>query len=153
MKAQLRRYKRYNNTDKNNEADRSITSQLYGGDNEHRLKQEIMLGIGGMAALKELGISKEVYHCNEGHAAFLNVQRLIDYIRTGLSFNEAMEITELHTKKTVFTAHYKDYRIFENTIEHAIDTMTASGISAKALKHCDDEKIVYTITIDKMVKR
>lgn len=70
-----------------------------------------------------------------------------------VSFNEAMEITELHTKKTVFTAHYKDYRIFENTIEHAIDTMTASGISAKALKHCDDEKIVYTITIDKMVKR
>ena len=70
-----------------------------------------------------------------------------------VSFNEAMEITELHTKKTVFTAHYKDYRIFENTIEHAIDTMTASGISAKALKNCDDEKIVYTITIDKMVKR
>ena len=89
-------------TDLNNEADRSITSQLYGGDNEHRLKQEIMLGIGGMAALKELGLSKEVYHCNEGHAAFLNVQRLIDYIKTGLSFNEAMELVRV---SGLFTTH------------------------------------------------
>lgn len=70
-----------------------------------------------------------------------------------ISFNEAMEITDLHTKKTVFTAHFKDYRVFENTIEHAIDTMTASGISASVQKNCDDEKIIYTITIDKMVKR
>ena len=89
-------------TDLNNEADRSITSQLYGGDNEHRLKQEIMLGIGGMAALKELGLSKEIYHCNEGHAAFLNVQRLIDYIKTGLSFNEAMELVRV---SGLFTTH------------------------------------------------
>jgi starch phosphorylase len=89
-------------TDLNNEADRSLTSQLYGGDNEHRLKQEIMLGIGGIAALKKLGVEKEIYHCNEGHAAFLNVQRLIDYLRQGLSFNEAMELVRV---SGLFTTH------------------------------------------------
>ncbi len=90
-------------TELNSEFDRTITYQLYGGDNEHRLKQEIMLGIGGMAALKQLGIEKEVYHCNEGHAAFLNVQRLIDLMREkGLSFNEALEIVRV---SGLFTTH------------------------------------------------
>lgn len=90
-------------TEKNSEADRTITYQLYGGDNEHRLKQEIMLGIGGIAALKCLGVEKEVYHCNEGHAAFLNVQRLIDLIKDkGLTFNEAMEIVRV---SGLFTTH------------------------------------------------
>ena len=89
-------------TEKNSEADRTITHQLYGGDNEHRLKQEIMLGIGGMAALKALGVEKQIYHCNEGHAAFLNVQRLIDLVQKGLSFNEAMEIVRV---SGLFTTH------------------------------------------------
>ena len=89
-------------TELNNEADRALTSQLYGGDNEHRLKQEIMLGIGGIAALKKLGVEKEIYHCNEGHAAFLNVQRLIDYLQQGLSFNEAMEMVRV---SGLFTTH------------------------------------------------
>ncbi len=86
----------------NSEEDRSLTSQLYGGDNEHRLKQEILLGIGGIAALKKLGVEKEIYHCNEGHAAFLNVQRLMDYMATGLSFNEAMELVRV---SGLFTTH------------------------------------------------
>ncbi|MBP5318996.1 MAG: alpha-glucan family phosphorylase [Paludibacteraceae bacterium] len=87
----------------NNEGDRTITYQLYGGDNEHRLKQEIMLGIGGIAALKKLGIEKDVYHCNEGHAAFLNVQRLIDLMKNqGLSFNEAKEVVRA---SGLFTTH------------------------------------------------
>ncbi len=90
-------------TELNNELDRAITHQLYGGDNEHRLKQEIMLGIGGIAALKQLGIEKEVYHCNEGHAAFLNVQRLIDLMQDkNLSFNEAKEVVRV---STLFTTH------------------------------------------------
>ena len=53
----------------NSEFDRPITHQLYGGDWENRLKQEILLGIGGILTLKALGIKKDVYHCNEGHAA------------------------------------------------------------------------------------
>lgn len=62
--------------DMNSEFDRPITHALYGGDWENRLKQEILLGIGGVLTLKKLGITKDVYHCNEGHAALCNVQRL-----------------------------------------------------------------------------
>lgn len=87
----------------NSEFDRSITHQLYGGDWENRLKQEIMLGIGGMLALKKLGIQKEVYHCNEGHAALINIQRLVDYIAMGLSHNEALEMVRSSSLYTVHT--------------------------------------------------
>jgi starch phosphorylase len=60
----------------NSEYDRSITYQLYGGDWENRLKQEYLLGIGGMITLKHLGIEKQVYHCNEGHAALIKCTTL-----------------------------------------------------------------------------
>ena len=76
----------------NSEFDRPITHALYGGDWENRLKQEILLGIGGMLTLKKLGIQKDIYHCNEGHAALCNLQRLIDYIHEGLTFNQAIEL-------------------------------------------------------------
>ena len=89
--------------DMNSEYDRSITHQLYGGDWEHRLKQEIMLGIGGMLALKKLGIEKQVYHCNEGHAALINVQRLVDNIDSGLTFNQALEVVRASSLYTVHT--------------------------------------------------
>ena len=78
--------------DMNSEFDKPITHALYGGDWENRLKQEILLGIGGMILLKELGIKKDIYHCNEGHAALCNLQRLCDYIEEGLTFNQAMEL-------------------------------------------------------------
>ena len=71
----------------NSEFDRPITHSLYGGDWENRLKQEILLGIGGILTLKKLGIKKDIYHCNEGHAALCNLQRLCDYVEGGLSFN------------------------------------------------------------------
>ena len=87
----------------NSEYDRPITHQLYGGDWENRLKQEILLGIGGMLMLKKLGIKKDVYHCNEGHAALCNVQRLCDYVESGLTFNEAMEVVRSSSLYTVHT--------------------------------------------------
>ena len=87
----------------NSEFDRSITHQLYGGDWENRLKQEILLGIGGMLMLKKLGIKKDIYHCNEGHAALCNVQRLCDYVESGLTFNEAMEVVRSSSLYTVHT--------------------------------------------------
>ena len=88
----------------NSEYDRSITHSLYGGDWENRLKQEILLGIGGMLTLKKLGIKKEIYHCNEGHAALLNLQRLCDYIEEDhLSFNQAMELVRASGLYTVHT--------------------------------------------------
>jgi starch phosphorylase len=76
----------------NSEFDKPITHALYGGDWENRLKQEILLGIGGMLTLKKLGIKKDIYHCNEGHAALCNLQRLCDYIQNGLTFNQALEL-------------------------------------------------------------
>ena len=87
----------------NSEFDKPITHSLYGGDWENRLKQEILLGIGGMLTLKKLGIKKQIYHCNEGHAALCNLQRLCDYVREGMSFNQAMELVRASSLYTVHT--------------------------------------------------
>ena len=89
--------------DMNSDFDRPITHALYGGDWENRLKQEILLGIGGVLLLKKLGIKRDIYHCNEGHAALCNVQRLVDYVQSGLSFNEAMELVRASSLYTVHT--------------------------------------------------
>ena len=88
----------------NSEWDRSITHQLYGGDWENRMKQEYLLGIGGIIMLNKLGIKKQIYHCNEGHAALINAQRLVDYIqKEGLSFNQALEVVRASSLYTVHT--------------------------------------------------
>jgi starch phosphorylase len=88
----------------NSEWDRSITHQLYGGDWENRMKQEYMLGVGGILLLNKLGIKAQVYHCNEGHAALINAQRLVDYIRDDkLEFNEALEVVRASSLYTVHT--------------------------------------------------
>mgnify|MGYP003292376620 CR=1 FL=1 len=90
--------------DKNSEYDRSITHQLYGGDWENRMKQEYMLGIGGVLLLNKLGIQHDTYHCNEGHAALINVERLNYYInQKGLSFQEAFEVVRASSLYTVHT--------------------------------------------------
>ena len=87
----------------NSEFDRPITSQLYGGDWENRLKQEILLGIGGMITLETLGIKKDIYHCNEGHAALCNLYRLTQYVKQGMTFNQAMEVVRASALYTVHT--------------------------------------------------
>ncbi len=87
----------------NSEFDRTITHTLYGGDWENRLKQEYLLGIGGMLMLQKLGIKSDIYHCNEGHAALCNVQRLVDYVESGLSFNESLELVRASSLYTVHT--------------------------------------------------
>ena len=87
----------------NSDFDKPITHSLYGGDWENRLKQEILLGIGGMLLLKKLGIKKDIYHCNEGHAALCNLQRLCDYISEGLTFNQALELVRASSLYTVHT--------------------------------------------------
>lgn len=89
--------------DENSYEDRSITHQLYGGDWENRLKQELLLGIGGIRALRMLGIHSEVYHCNEGHAAFIGLERLREYVQEkDLTFAEALEIVRA---SSLFTTH------------------------------------------------
>ncbi|MCK5766361.1 MAG: alpha-glucan family phosphorylase [Bacteroidales bacterium] len=87
----------------NQEKDRSITHQLYGGDNEHRLKQELLLGVGGIRLLDKLDVSPEVYHCNEGHAAFIGIERIHRLIKGHIiSFSMAREIVR---SSTLFTTH------------------------------------------------
>ena len=102
--------------DMNSEFDRPITHALYGGDNENRLKQEILLGIGGILTLKKLGIKKEIYHCNEGHAALCNLQRLIDYIKEGLSLNEALELVRASSLYTVHTPVPAGHDYFDESL-------------------------------------
>lgn len=83
-------------------ADRELSARLYGGDREMRISQEIVLGIGGVRALRALGISPSAWHLNEGHAAFLNLERCRELVAAGLSFHEAREVV---TTNSLFTTH------------------------------------------------
>ncbi len=100
----------------NSEFDRPITHQLYGGDWENRLKQEILLGIGGMLALKAMGIKKDIYHCNEGHAALINVQRICDYVATGLTYDQAIELVRASSLYTVHTPVPAGHDYFDESL-------------------------------------
>ncbi len=87
----------------NSEENRKITYQLYGGGLENRIRQEICLGIGGVRALRAMGIAPTVWHANEGHAAFIILERMREYVEGhGLSFDEALEAVKA---ATVFTTH------------------------------------------------
>lgn len=81
---------------------RQLSSRLYGGDTQHRLRQEIILGIGGVRLLRELGIEPTYWHANEGHAALSMVERLREYVQRGKTFQEAQELVR---QTTVFTTH------------------------------------------------
>ena len=83
--------------------DREVTYHLYGGSWENRLKQELLLGVGGIRALRKLGLNPQVYHCNEGHAAFIGLERLREYIeKDNLDFSEALEVVRA---SSLFTTH------------------------------------------------
>ncbi len=90
------------NLAENHPEDRELTYQLYGGGHEHRLKQEWVLGVGGVRVLRALGIHPGAWHANEGHAAFMFVERLREYIQEGLSLDEAIRKVRTHS---VFTTH------------------------------------------------
>ena len=87
----------------NRQEDREVTYHLYGGNWENRLKQELLLGVGGIRALRKLGLNPQVYHCNEGHAAFIGLERLREYIeKDNLDFSEALEVVKA---SSLFTTH------------------------------------------------
>jgi len=89
--------------DENSPHDKTITHQLYGGNEENRFRQEMLLGIGGIRALMALGIEPHLYHCNEGHAAFTGLERLRLLItNNNLSFSEALEVVRA---SSLFTTH------------------------------------------------
>lgn len=108
----------------NSEWDRQITHQLYGGDWENRMKQEYMLGIGGVMLLEKLGIKQDIYHANEGHAALMNLQRLANLIeREGMDFDHAIEVVRASGLYTVHTPvpaghDYFDEAIFAKYLSH-----------------------------------
>ncbi|MCH5235357.1 MAG: alpha-glucan family phosphorylase [Muribaculaceae bacterium] len=103
--------------DMNSEYDRPITHKLYGGDWENRMKQEYLLGIGGIYMLNRLGIKTDIYHANEGHAALLNLQRLVDYVQKDhLPFNVALEVVRASSLYTVHTPVPAGHDYFEESL-------------------------------------
>jgi len=93
--------------EENEPAQHEITDRLYGGGSEHRLRQELLLGIGGVRAVRAFCTitghpEPEVFHTNEGHAGFLGVERIREYVAGGLTFDEALELSRAGT---VFTTH------------------------------------------------
>ncbi|MDD4177663.1 MAG: alpha-glucan family phosphorylase [Bacteroidales bacterium] len=89
--------------EKNTDFDRTVTHKLYGGDLENRLKQEILLGVGGIRVLKAMGLEPDIFHSNEGHSAFIGLERLRYLIQAEkLDFNEALEVVR---SSTLFTTH------------------------------------------------
>lgn len=103
--------------DMNSEFDRQITHKLYGGDWENRIKQEYLLGIGGILMLGKLGIHTDIYHANEGHAALLNLQRLVEYVQQHkLPFNVALEMVRASSLYTVHTPVPAGHDYFEEPL-------------------------------------
>ncbi|MCB9730243.1 MAG: alpha-glucan family phosphorylase [Deltaproteobacteria bacterium] len=90
------------NSPRNAAADREITSQLYGGGTELRFRQEIVLGIGGVRALRALGLAPTIFHMNEGHSAFMALERIRELVADGMDFDTARELCAV---SNVFTTH------------------------------------------------
>lgn len=118
--------------DENNEADRFITHQLYGGDWDNRFKQELLLGVGGIRVLNALGLNPAVYHCNEGHAAFIGIERLRLLVQDKkFVFEQAYEIvraTQLFTTHTPVPAGHDAFSedVLRAYIPHYADRLNIS---------------------------
>lgn len=107
-------------TDLNQDFDRSVTHNLYGGDNENRLKQEILLGIGGIRLLRALGYQPDIYHCNEGHAALIGIERLVNLVEEQkLTYAEAREVVRASTLFTTHTPVPAGHDAFHNDLFRA----------------------------------
>lgn len=128
----------------NGQEDRALTHMLYGGDNEHRLKQEILLGIGGVRAIEAMGLQPDIYHLNEGHAGFLSLERLKNYVDSGLNFPEAREIvraSSLYTTHTPVPAghdHFPEH-LMRNYLYNYADDLGVSWEDFMALGRTNPE--------------
>lgn len=90
------------NIPENNEDDRKLTARLYGGNQELRVQQYVLLGVAGIRALRALGVPADVYHMNEGHAALMGLERIREQVQGGLDFRTALETV---ASSTLFTTH------------------------------------------------
>lgn len=123
-------------TSKNAPQDRILTGQLYGGDREYRISQEIVLGVGGVRALRAMRINPSAWHINEGHAAFLIVERIRELMRYMVSFETAREVVRASTIFTTHTPVPAGHDLFtEELITKFFNVMVNEmGISMKSLK-------------------
>ncbi|MET0280782.1 MAG: alpha-glucan family phosphorylase [Steroidobacteraceae bacterium] len=119
----------------NSEADRDITFRLYGGDESHRIRQEMVLGIGGVRALRLLGLAPAVWHMNEGHAAFLGIELIRERLAQGLSFEAALEAVAAGSVFTTHTPVAAGHDAFPDHLftEHFGAISAAMGLSMDAL--------------------
>ena len=123
--------------------DRTVTHYLYGGDIENRLRQELILGIGGIRALVELGIKPDLYHSNEGHSAFISLERLRTLINDNhLTFNQALEAVRASTLFTTHTPVPAGHDAFEEDllrkyISHYHSRLNITWEELVALGRCD----------------
>ena len=102
----------------NSPEDRQLTAQLYGGGSETRIQQEIILGIGGVRALRALGLQPTVWHINEGHAAFLILERCLERVREGMDFDTALELVAASTAFTTHTPVPAGHDVFGHDVMH-----------------------------------
>ncbi len=132
-------------TEENTPEDCSISHHLYGGDIENRLKQELVLGIGGMRALEAIGIRPDIYHSNEGHSAFISLERMRNLIDTyHLSFREAIEAVR---SSTLFTTHTPvpaghdafDEDLLRKYISHYHNRLSITWTELMALGQCEGD--------------
>jgi starch phosphorylase len=125
--------------------DADVTDRLYGGDAEHRLRQELVLGVGGVRALSRLGVDPTVYHANEGHAGFLCLERIRQLVATGATVEEAMETVRAGTVFTTHTAVPAGFDLFDRAlVERYLGGWAAEcGVSRDdlmALGHFPDQR-------------
>ena len=129
----------------NSSEDRSVTHYLYGGDHENRLRQELLLGIGGIRTLFALGLKPDLYHSNEGHSAFISLERLRNLIQENhLTFNQALEVVR---SSTLFTTHTPvpaghdafDEDLLRKYISHYHSRLNISWDELIALGRCEGE--------------
>jgi len=131
--------------DENLPEDRTVTHHLYGGDNENRLRQELILGIGGIRALEALGLKPDIFHSNEGHSAFISLERLRSLItELHLTFSQALEIVRSSTLFTTHTPVPAGHDSFEEDllrkyISHYHSRLTISWTELMALGQCEGD--------------
>lgn len=139
----------------NNEQDRNITAQLYGGDNQMRLQQEILLGIGGIRLLHTLGLKPKIYHLNEGHSAFSSLERMNYLINQQcLQYDVALEIVRSSTLFTTHTPVAAGHDAFEEDLLRAYFSSYASNLNLSwdrfmllGRKTNEDRKVKFSVSV------
>ena len=123
------------NCPENSPSDRDITHRLYGGDESTRIRQEMILGIGGTRAIRALGVKPAVFHLNEGHAAFLILELLREHLAQGLSFNAALEAVAAECVFTTHTPVAAGHDAFGHDlmISHCSDFIRELGVSTEKI--------------------